>query len=340
MRQVVLGRTGLRVTKSAFGCLPIQRVSMQEAVAMLRRAAEAGITYFDTARLYTDSEEKIGAAFEGRRKGIVLSTKSMAEDGDCLLADLNESLRLLRTDTIDIFQFHNPSFVPGPGGEDGLYDAALKARQEGKIRHIGITQHSIALAEAAAESGLYATLQYPFNHLATEREIALVRRCGALGVGFIAMKALSGGLITDAAVPLAFLSQFENVVPIWGFQRMDELENVLMLQADPPALDAAMRARIDRDRAELGGAFCRGCGYCQPCPVDIPIYNANRMTQLIARSPDAPYRNEFWRTGMARIADCTRCGICAARCPYGIKPYETLPGHLAFYQKYMAEHGG
>lgn len=337
MRTTTLGRTGLRVSSTAFGCLPIQRISTRAAGDILRRAAAAGISFFDTARAYTDSEEKLGLALADARGEIIIATKTGAKDAAALWRDLETSLKNLKTDYIDVYQFHNPSFVPRPGGADGLYDAAQDAREKGMIRHIGITQHSVALAEEAVQSGLYDTLQFPFNHLATERELALVDLCRAENVGFICMKALSGGLITDAAIPFAFLSQYPHAVPIWGFQRMEELENLLKLEANVPTLDAAMRARIDADRAQLSGSFCRGCAYCQPCPADIPIYNANRMTQLITRSPSSQWMTPQWRQGMANIRSCTRCGVCAARCPYGLTPYETLPEHLLFYEEYVRD---
>lgn len=339
MQTTRLGRTGLTVTNTAFGCLPIQRISAEAAGDMLRRAVDAGITFFDTARAYSDSEEKMGLALEGVRDQITIATKTGAQTADALWKDLETTLAKLRTDHVDVYQFHNPGFVPKPGGADGLYDAAVEAKARGMIRHIGITQHSIDRAEEAVKSGLYDTLQFPFNHLATEREIALVQACGKEDVGFICMKALSGGLITDAAVPFAYLAQYPNAVAIWGFQHMWELENLIDLAANPPALDDAMQARIAADQEALGGAFCRACGYCQPCPVGIPIFNANRMTQLITRSPSAQWMTPEWRENMERIENCTRCGVCATRCPYDLKPYETLPEHLAFYRAYVAEHG-
>ena len=223
MRHFILGRTNLEISRTGFGALPIQRVSFEEADALLNRALDGGISYIDTARAYTDSEEKIGKAISHRRSEYILATKTGAQDAAGLQRDLEMSLRMLNTDCIDVYQFHNPPFVPRPGGADGLYDAAVKARAEGKIRFISITQHSIDRAFEAVESGLYDTVQYPFNHLATEREIELVRLCKAKNVGFICMKALSGGLITNAKLPFAWLSQFDNIVPIWGVQRMNEL---------------------------------------------------------------------------------------------------------------------
>lgn len=338
MQKMILGRTGLEISRTGFGALPIQRISFDEAGALLNRAVDGGITYIDTARAYTDSEEKIGRALSGRRSEFYIATKTHAKTADGLNADLETSLRLLKTDTIDVYQFHNPPFVPVPGGEDGLYDAAVKAREAGKIRFIGITEHSIERAEQAVESGLYDTLQYPFNHLATEREVALVRRCKEKNVGFVGMKALSGGLVTDARIPFAYLSQFDNAVPIWGFQHMWELEQVLGFSEKPIELTDEIRSLIAKDRAELVGAFCRSCGYCLPCPAGIPISNANRMQQLLGRAVWQDYVTPQWQQNMEKIEDCIQCGECAARCPYELKPYETLPKQLAFYREFIKTH--
>ena len=338
MRKVILGRTGLEVTKTAFGALPIQRLSVEDAVSLVRKAYDKGINYFDTARAYTDSEKKLGIAFEGVRDKVVISSKSAAKTADQFERDLDESLKTLKTDYIDIIQFHNPPFVPLPGGKDGLYDAAMKAKADGRVRHVGITQHSIERAEFIVESSLYETLQYPFNHLATDREVAVVRRCAEENVGFIGMKAMSGGLFPSARVPFAFINQFPNAVPIWGMQRESELEEIATLDANPPMVDEEMAALIEKDRKELAISFCRGCGYCLPCPAGIPINNANRMTQLITRSPWQPYVTAEWQENMARIDSCIHCGACAKRCPYELKPYETLPGHLAFYREFLKTH--
>ena len=195
----------------------------------------------------------------------------MAATGRELEQDLEQSLRLLRTDYIDIYQLHNPSFCPRPGDESGLYDAALKAREQGKIRHIGITNHRIAVAEEAIDSGLYETLQFPFSYLASEGEIELTKKCREADMGFIAMKALSGGLIQNSAAAYAYIAQpqFDNVVPIWGIQRGSELDEFLSYQDCPPELDTELAAQIEKDKKELAGDFCRGCGYCMPCPAGI-----------------------------------------------------------------------
>ena len=340
MEYFTLGGTDLRVSRTGFGALPIQRVTFEEASRLLNRALDAGVNYIDTARAYTDSEEKIGRAIGHRRSEFVLATKTGAADGKTLREHLETSLRLLKTDCIDIFQFHNPGFVPRPGGEDGLYDAALQAQREGKIRYISITNHSVERGFEAVDSGLYATLQYPFNHLATPEEIRLVEHCREKNVGFICMKALSGGLITNAKLPFAWLRQYPHVVPIWGVQRMWELEQLIGYAENPPELDEAARAEIEKDQKELAGSFCRGCGYCLPCPAGIPINNANRITQLLLRSPWQSWVTPEWQANMERIEDCIHCGACASRCPYGLVPYETLREHLAFYRQFVKEHVG
>ena len=204
MTTVTLGRTGITVNKNGFGALPIQRITKDEAAGLLRKAYDGGITLFDTARAYSDSEEKIGYAMSDIRNHIYITTKTAAQNADAFWKDLETSLTLLKTDHVDVYQFHNPSFCPKPGDESGLYDAALKAREQGKIRFIGITNHRLSVANEAVESGLYDTLQFPFCYLCSDKDVELVEVCKKSNVGFIAMKALSGGLITNSAAAYAF----------------------------------------------------------------------------------------------------------------------------------------
>ena len=205
MHQITLGKTGLVIEKNGFGCLPIQRISEVEAVRLLHKAYDGGINFFDTARAYSDSEQKVGAAFSSMRERIVLATKTGAQTAEGFWKDLETSLRTLKTDYIDIYQFHNPAFCPKPGGADGLYDAALEAKKQGKIRHISITNHRLAVAHEAIDSGLYETLQFPFSYLAGEQELELVRKCHAQNMGFIAMKGMAGGLIRDGFAAAAWM---------------------------------------------------------------------------------------------------------------------------------------
>lgn len=338
MEKMILGRTGLEISRSGFGALPIQRVSFEEAARLLNRALDAGINYIDTARAYSDSEAKIGAGVGNRRNEFFIATKTHAKTGEALKKDLETSLRELKTDVIDVYQFHNPGFVPVPGGEDGLYDAAVQARREGKIRFIGITQHSIERAFQAVNSGLYDTMEYPFNHLSTERDRELVHLCSEKNVGFVAMKALSGGLVTDARLPFVFLREYANVVPIWGFQKMEELNQIIDMEQNPPVRTDEIDRLIERDRRELSGAFCRSCGYCLPCPADIKIPQANRMMQLLGRAVWQNYVTSEWQREMEKIENCVHCGACAKRCPYGLKPYESMREQLKGYREFVKTH--
>ncbi|MDR2606735.1 MAG: aldo/keto reductase [Oscillospiraceae bacterium] len=330
---VTLGKTGIVSGKNAFGALPIQRVSAEYAGMLMRKAYDNGWTYFDTARGYSDSEEKIGLAMSGIRDKIVIATKTPAWDEDGFWRDLETSLRKLKTDYIDIYQFHNPAFVPRPGGDDGLYDAALKAKQQGKIRFIGITNHRLPVAFEAVESGLYDTLQFPFSYLSGEREIELVQLCAERNVGFICMKALSGGLITNSAAAYAWLAQYANALPIWGIQRESELDEFLAYTHNPPELTPELQTIIDKDRAELAGEFCRGCGYCQPgCVAQISISNAARMIQLIRRSPSEGWLTPQSQIMMRKVRDCVNCGACKKACPYGLDTPALLRKNLADYE--------
>jgi len=336
MEYIALGKTGLMVSRTAFGALPLQRVvDYNESSALIRAAYEGGINFFDTAHSYTDSEEKLGIAFKDIRNDIVIATKSGARNADDLRVDLETSLRNLKTDYIDLYQIHNPSFIPMPGGSDGIYDALLELKNEGKIRFFGITNHSRQLAFQAVDTGLYDTLQYPFSYLADNQDVELVKICADKTMGFIAMKALAGGLITNIPAAFSWIRQFEEVIPIWGIQRQVELEDFLELERNPVVVDEIIKGEIEKDRKLLCGNFCRGCGYCLPCPVNIPINNANRMSQLLRRSPTAQWLTPEWQDLMGRIKNCTKCGLCAKRCPYGLKPYETLPKHLKDYRSFL-----
>lgn len=334
MQTVKLGRTGLIVNKNGFGALPIQRIPKADAVRLLQKAFDRGINYFDTARWYTDSEEKLGAALAPVRSRIIISTKTGAQNAEGLWKDLEQSLRDLGTDYIDIYQFHNPAFCPVPGDESGLYDAMLEAKKQGRIRFIGITNHRLSVAREAVASGLYDTLQFPFSYLASDADRTLVGDCRDKDIGFIAMKALSGGLITDSAMAYAYLAQFAHVEPIWGIQRESELDEFLAYQEQPPVLTPAMEARIARDCKELAGDFCRGCGYCMPCPAGIEINNCARMSLLLRRAPVSVYLTDEWRQKMKKIEDCIHCGQCAKKCPYGLDTPALLQKNYADFKTF------
>lgn len=334
MDTIRLGRTDLVVSKNGFGALPVQRVDMDTACRILRKAYDGGINYFDTARFYTDSEEKIGVALHDVRENIIISTKTMATKVEDFWDQLNTSLSLLQTDYIDIYQFHNPSFCPKPDDGTGLYEAMLEAKAKGMIRFIGMTNHRLSVAEEAVVSGLYDTLQFPFSYLAGEQEERLVRLCEENDVGFICMKALAGGLITHSDVAYAYLAQFP-VAPIWGIQKESELDEFLSYNENPPALTEERRAYIEKEREELCGEFCRGCGYCMPCPVGIEINTCARMSLLIRRSPAQGHLTPKSQAMMKKVEDCIGCGKCKTKCPYGLDTPTLLKKNYEDYKTFL-----
>ncbi len=335
MVNVRLGRTGIIVNKNGFGALPIQRIPMKDAVRLLHKAYDGGMRFYDTARMYTDSEEKLGAAFFDRREHIKISSKTGAVTAEGFWKDLETTLHTLKTDHLDLYQFHNPSFCPKPGDESGIYDAALEAKEKGMILHIGITNHRLNVAREAIESGLYETLQFPFCYLSGEQELRLLEACQKQDMGFLSMKALSGGLIVNAAAAYAFQAQYETL-PLWGIQKEEELDQFLSFINDPPVMNPELSAVIEKDRKELLGDFCRGCGYCMPCPAGIEINNCARMSLLLRRSPAQPYLTETWQAKMKLIEDCKHCESCKKKCPYGLDTPNLLKKNYEDYKEVLA----
>jgi len=337
MQYVRLGRTGLEVSRTSFGVLPLQRTPMDEAIAILRRAREAGITFFDTARAYSNSEEKLGAAFQGDHR-VILATKTAADARSGVLEHLSVSLHNLRRDYVDLLQLHNPKTLPSATDPESAYQGLREARARGTARFIGITSHQLLLAIRAAESGLYDTVQFPLSALSDEKDLGLIEVCRRHDVGLIAMKPLCGGLLSHIPAAFAFLCQFTTVVPIWGIQHLWELEEFLNLEENPPALTDEMRAVFTRLKVELGKNFCRGCGYCLPCPVGIPIPMAARMAFLLRRAPWSNFITDEWNEQMERIAQCTGCGECKKRCPYGLDTPDILKRMLDDYRQFRRAH--
>ena len=328
-----LGKTNLEVNKNGFGALPIQRCNMDESIEILQKAYANGIDFYDTAHFYTDSEEKLGNAFEDVRENIYLASKTAAETPEVFWSDLETSLKSLKTDYLDLYQFHNISFTPK--NDDELFKAMIQAKEDGMINHIGITTHKITFAHEAIESGLYETLQYPFSYLSGSEEIDLVNKCRQLDVGFIAMKAMGGGLIKNSKASYAFLNQFENVLPIWGIQKISELDEFLSYD-ESTVLNDSLKAEIEKDKNELGEDFCRGCGYCMPCPEGIKINTCARMSLWVRRFPTEPHLTEEWQQIMAKSEDCIECYSCVDNCPYELDIPRLLKENYEDYKNILS----
>lgn len=329
MDKVRLGRTDIVSCKNGFGALPIQRLEKKDAIYLVKMAYDNGVNYFDTARAYSDSEEKLGEALEGIRDKVFIATKTASTTKEGVLEDLETSLKKLKTDYIDVYQFHNPSFCPQEDSD--IYQVLLKAKKEGKIRHIGITNHRLDVAKEALLSNLYETLQFPFSYISGEKELELVKLSKNLDIGFIAMKGLSGGLLNNSRACYAFMNEFDNVLPIWGVQRERELKEWLSYNNNPPLMTDSIKELIEKDKKDLSGEFCRGCGYCMPCPQGIVINQCARMIQLIRRSPSQTQLSKENVEMMMRIKKCVRCGSCKKKCPYSLDIPNLLQKNLKDY---------
>lgn len=333
MNTIRLGRTGLEVSASGFGALPIQRISTAEAAALLRRAYDNGITFFDTANAYSDSEEKIGAGLSDVRDKIIIATKSGGKDYKTVLAHIQLSLKRMKTDHIDLIQLHNPSSLPDPDDPDGTYAACVEAKKRGYVRFIGITNHSRELARTAVLSGLYDTLQFPLTCISPKEDVELAYFAHEHDMGVIAMKGMAGGMIAHPEAAFVFMKRHPFIVPIWGVQRTCELDQFLEMEKNPPKYED-WEAEIAREVKELAGNFCRGCGYCQPCAAGIEIQTAARMSLLLRRSPVEPLMSDESNEKMQRIKNCIHCNACMSRCPYHLETPSLLAANLADYNSF------
>jgi uncharacterized protein len=342
MRSVRLGRTGLQVSRVGFGGIPIQRLTEDEAVRVVRRCLDLGVTFLDTATGYTTSEERIGKAIAGRRQELILATKTPARDRAKALEHLELSLKRLQTDYIDLWQLHNVSTpeayaqVLGPGG---ALEAAREAVQAGKVRHIGLSSHSLDMALLAVPSGHFATIQFPFNFVTDEAAAELLPLAQTHDVGFIAMKPFGGGLLDNARMTLKHLLQFERVVPDPGIQTVEEIEEIADIVAGSWELTPDERLDMARVRAELDTRFCRRCDYCQPCPQGVKISTTMSLQSFWKRFPPARFFSGMVAEAAEAARRCEQCGECEERCPYRLPIREMLTENLAFYDNLKAAAG-
>jgi predicted aldo/keto reductase-like oxidoreductase len=337
MRTVRLGKTDLQVSRVGFGGIPIQRLSEEEAVRVVRRALDLGVTWIDTANGYTTSEERIGKAVAGRRNQVVIATKTGARDKAGAMAHLELSLKRLQTDYIDLWQFHGVSSpeayetVLGPGGAMEAAQAALAA---GKVRHIGITSHSMEIALRAVPSGHFETVQFPFNYVTSEPADELVPLARTHDVGFIAMKPFAGGQLDRADLSIKYLLQFEGVVPDPGIERVEEIEEIVSIVEGPWQMTAVEREALEAIRAEVGTRFCRRCQYCMPCPEGVQISTIMNVYSFYKRFP--PERFAGMAATMATAENCVQCGECEEKCPYELPIIEMVAEYAAFYERVTA----
>jgi len=335
MKSVRLGKTGLMVSRVGFGGIPIQRLTEAEAVRVVQRCLDLGVNFLDTANGYSTSEERIGKAIAGRREQVIIATKTGARDRATAQEHLELSLKRLNVETIDLWQFHNVSTfedyeqVLGP---DGAMEAAQRALEAGKVRHIGITNHSMDVALKAVPSGHFETVQFPFNFVTNEPAEKLLPLAQKYGVGFIAMKPLGGGLLDDATLAIKYLLQFENVVPDPGVEKMEEIEEIAAIVAGSWELTPKEWQEIERIRSEVGTHFCRRCEYCQPCPQGVRISMIVNLRSMCKRLPAGRLLEDWIAEAVKSAENCVECGECEEKCPYHLPVREMIAENIKFYE--------
>jgi len=321
MEYRVLGRTGLKVSVIGFGGIPVQRITMSEAETVVNRALERGINFFDTARAYTDSEEKLGRVLRRRREEVVIATKSMARTREAMRADIEKSLKTLGVDCIDLYQLHNVKdeealrqvFAP-----DGALEALKEARERGLIRHIGITGHIGDFLIRALRTGEMETVQFPFNVIEAEGAGELFAQAERAGAGVIVMKPLAGGALTRADLALRFILEHPVSTVIPGMDTVEQVDENAGVGDAPRALSPSERQALEEEAARLGPGFCSRCEYCQPCPQEIDIPMVFLLDGYYTRYGLQAWARERYRGLKAGADACLDCGECESKCPYGL----------------------
>ncbi len=339
LRTVALGKTGLSVSELGFGGIPIIRLDSREAERVVRRAYDLGVTFFDTANAYKDSEEKIGRALQGLRDRVVLATKSFKRDGKGVAEHLEKSLRQLQTECIDLFQLHQISReeewqeISRPGG---AMETLLQARDEGKIVHLGFSSHSQDMALRLVRTGSFATVQFPFNFIEQEPRESLHPAAREAGMGILAMKPFAGGAIDDGTLAFTFLRQYPDVIPLPGFDSEASVEEIVSLYARSNEVRNRDLESMEAYRQELGQRFCRRCEYCQPCPSGVMVTMAMGYPLVASRmSPRTAV--EFARKAMETVPLCEECGECEEKCPYDLPIMEMIRENYDLFEKHRAE---
>ncbi len=320
MQYVTLGKTGLKISRMGFGGIPIQKIDAEGTRKLMHQLKAAGVNYIDTARGYTVSEEYLGYALEGIREHFVLATKSMARDKSGMEKDIEISLKNLRTDSIDLYQIHNPTMfqleqVIAPGG---ALEALLEAKAAGKIGHIGITAHGLDVFEKALELPWVETIMFPYNIVENQGE-HLMKKCTEKGIGFIDMKPLAGGAIENGTLALRYICANPDVtVVIPGMAEEREIAENIAACADTSPLTAEEKAAINEIRSALGTNFCRRCNYCQPCAAGINISGVFLFEGYLSRYGLGEWAKGRYAALPAKASACIGCGACETRCPYNL----------------------
>jgi predicted aldo/keto reductase-like oxidoreductase len=322
--RVPLGKTGLKVNPIGFGGIPIQRLSPQESGKVIKKALDMGINFFDTSRIYTDSEEKLGRIFsqpqyKDKRETFIIATKTFSREGKPAAKDLETGLKLLKTGYIDLYQCHNIGNdedlqkILAPGS---VLDVLQKAREKGKIRNIGITGHKPTMLMKALKAFDFDTVQVPLNYIEQACLEELVPYAKERGIGVIAMKPVGGGAFKHVPLVLRFNLTHGADVVIPGMDSEHQvIENLSVLENLNPLTGEEM-AVLQKEKEVLGENFCRRCEYCMPCPQGLPIPFLHVLRAYYFRYNLQDWALERMNNLPKSYKDCIECGECVKKCPY------------------------
>jgi predicted aldo/keto reductase-like oxidoreductase len=339
MKTMKLGKTGLEVSRVGFGGIPIQRPSEDEAIRVLQRALDLGFNFIDTSVGYGTSESRIGEALEGKREEVILATKGGWRDKEIVRGSLAMSLKQLKTDYIDVWQFHNVSSLEAYHSlfrSNGPMEAALEALSEDTILHLGISSHSLEVVREAVVSDQFETIQFPFNFVYDDAAKELIPLAKEHEVGFIGMKPFAGGMIPKANLALKYILQFETVLPDPGIETIEQVEEIVGLLEAPLDISANEHAEMELIRTELGTKFCRQCGYCQPCPNGVSISLIMIAPIMWKLWPRESLTSSWYKNAIESGSRCVQCGECEDKCPYQLPIREMIRNNLVSYEEALS----
>ena len=338
MKTIRLGKTELQVSELGYGGIPIIPLGFDKAIEMVKYCYDRGINFYDTANMYGDSEKKIGAALESVRDQVIIATKTLARDAAGAASHIDLSLENLNTRYLDLFQFHNiaeDAELKQILSPDGAMSAVQAAKAAGKIRHIGFSSHNIDTAIRVCRTGLFSTIQFPFNFIEKEPLDELFKVALEKDMGIIAMKPLGGGLLESASLCFGFLQQYPYVVPIPGLSTREELDEILQLYAAPKSLSQADLKEIEQIRQDLGKNFCHRCRYCLPCEQDVRITDV-MMFRPMARRLEPALAVAFTKDAMESVDNCNECQECLPKCPYHLGIPDVIREQRRYYDEALA----
>ena len=339
MKKVRLGQTNMMVSQVGFGGIPIQRLTDEDAIEVVKKCFELGVTYFDTANGYTTSEERIGKALKGHRDEVIIATKSHPATKEEIGKNMELSLSRLGIGYIDLYQFHGVNDFNALDRimkPDGLMTVVEAAKAKGLIKHIGITSHQIDVAKKAASSGKFETVMFPFNFVAPEAADELIPLCKKHDVGFICMKPMAGGMVDNATIAIKYLLQFPEIIPIPGIEKKSEIEEIIKIVEGKNKMTLAEKSEMKHIRDNLGSRFCHRCDYCQPCTMSIPISTVMTIKSSYKRLPQERFFAMFG-TAVDKAVNCSDCGECEKRCPYNLPIREMIKEQVSWYQDLKAK---